>query len=287
MRVLVIGSEGNIGRPLVAHLRESHEVRTADIVPGWRPDYSLADINNPADLADAFAWQPEVVYLLASVVSRVTCEQAASLAVATNVGGVNNVVQMTKRAGARLVFFSTSEVYGPTDGPMDERTTPRPNNRYGLTKWLAEQLIAYEDIESVVLRPFMVYGEDESRGSHRSAMIRFADDLAHGRPIEVHRGTVRSWLHVSDAVEAFGRAAELTGKHVVNVGHPEPVATEDLAELIRLALDAPRHLVRVADQPDRMTPAKVPLLERQRDLLGFTPLVSVAEGVERVCEAVR
>src|SRR5919201_2734 len=208
-RALVIGSEGNIGAPLVRRLREDgYDVLETDIRPGTGGDYVMADINHPVDLLPAFDWGPEIVFVLSAMVSRVTCEQASSLAIATNLSGVNNVLQLCKRTRSKVVFFSTSEVYGPECDPMDETISdPKPNNRYGLSKLLGEQLVEYEartyGLEAVVLRPFMMYDEDEDLGDHRSAMIRFTSELAAGRPIEVHRGSARGWLHVSDAVAAI------------------------------------------------------------------------------------
>lgn len=292
-RALVIGSEGNIGTPLVRHLRaQGTEVLETDIRPAWRQQYVMADINHPIDLLPAFDWKPDVVYLLSAMVSRVTCEQASSLAIATNLSGINNVLQLAKRVGARVVFFSTSEVYGPGCDPMDERIShPQPNNRYGLSKLLGEQLVEYESrtygLKAAVLRPFMVYDEEEDLGDHRSAMIRFASDLAQGKPIEVHRGSARSWLHVSDAVRAIEQAAALDDYLVVNIGHPDVIPISDLAEMIRAELGAAPDLVRVRDLPARMTLVKRPTLERMRDRLRVVPRVSLQDGVRRVCRQVR
>lgn len=292
-KALVIGSEGNIGTPLVRHLRaRGTEVLETDIRPAWRPHYVMADINHPIDLLPAFDWKPDVVYLLSAMVSRVTCEQASSLAIATNLSGINNVLQLAKRADARVVFFSTSEVYGPGCDPMDERiSNPQPNNRYGLSKFLGEQLVEYESrtygLKASVLRPFMVYDEDEDLGDHRSAMIRFASDLAQGKPIEVHRGSARSWLHVSDAVHAIEQAAVLDEYLVVNIGHPEVIPIGELAEMIRAELGAAPDLVRTRDLPERMTLIKRPSLDRMRDRLRVVPQVSLQEGVRRVCRRVQ
>jgi len=108
-RALVIGAAGNIGAPLVEHLRSTgYAVLEADIRPGWRKDYLMADMTHPLDLLPAFDWAPDVVFLTAAAVGRMTCEQAGSLAITTNLAGVNNVVQLCKRAGAMLVYFSTS-----------------------------------------------------------------------------------------------------------------------------------------------------------------------------------
>jgi len=190
------------------------------------------------------------------------------------------------------VFFSTSEVYGPHCTVMDERdSNPEPNNRYGLSKLLGEQLLAYEarthGLRAVSLRPFMVYDENEDLGDHRSAMIRFASELAIGRPIQVHRHSARSWLHVSDAVRAIAAAASVREYAVINIGHPDVVPTSDLAERIRMELGAKSELVETIDQPSRMTLTKRPVLTRQRELLGVEPRIALDEGVRLVCARVR
>ena len=291
-KALVIGSEGNIGAPLVRYLRaHDYDVMESDIRPGWRDRFVMADINHPVDLLPAFDWGPDVVFLLSAMVSRVTCEQASGLAIATNLGGINNVLQLSKRVGANVVFFSTSEVYGPDCDPMDEAgAAPRPNNRYGLSKLLGEQLVEYEvrthGLRAVSLRPFMIYDEDEDLGDHRSAMIRFTSELAAGRPIEVHRGSARSWLHISDAVRAIEAAARLGEYAVINIGHPDVTPIETLAEKIRRELQASPGLLVVRDLPARMTLVKRPSLERQRALLGVTPRVSLDEGIALVCRRV-
>jgi len=292
-RALVLGSEGNIGTPLVAHLRDSgYEVLESDLRPGWRPDYLMADINHPIDLLPAFDWGPEVVFILSAMVSRVTCEQASGLAIATNLAGINNILQLCKRVGARAVFFSTSEVYGPDCEVMDEATTrPQPNNRYGLSKLLGEQLVEYEartySLRAVSLRPFMIYDEKEDWGDHRSAMIRFATNLVQGRPIEVHEGAARGWMHVSDAVRAVEAATRVDEYSVINVGHPEVVGVDALAQRIAAELGASPDLIRVKSLPGRMTLVKRPSLERQARILGVTPRVSFEEGVRRVCREVQ
>jgi nucleoside-diphosphate-sugar epimerase len=171
---------------------------------------------------------------------------------------------------------------------MDEaNSVPQPNNRYALTKWLGEQLVDYEartsGLSAVILRPCMVYDENETVGEHRSAMIRFVSNLARGRPIEVHRGSARSWLHVSDAVRAIEAAARVPEFSVINIGHPEIVSMADLAEMIRAELNALPELVVQTELPPKMTLIKRPTLDRQRCLLGVEPRIGIREGVRRVC----
>jgi nucleoside-diphosphate-sugar epimerase len=288
-KALVIGSAGNIGTPLVAHLRDTgYEVLEVDIKPGWRADYLMADITHPLDLLPAFDWGPDVVFLLAALVGRMTCEQAGSLAIATNLEGINNVLQLCKRAKCMCVYFSSSEVYGPACDPMDDSAgLPQPNNRYGLTKWLGEQLVEYEvrsaGLRAVTLRPCMVYDEAEDVGEHRSAMIRFASNLARGQSIEVHRGSARGWLHVSDAARAIEAAARVEQYTTINIGHPQIMPMADLAAMMCAELGADPALVQTTHLPNRMTLVKRPKLEKQRLLLGVEPWISLEDGVRRVC----
>jgi len=72
-KVLVVGSEGNIGVPLVKHLRSiGYQVMETDIRPAWRDDYLMADINFPIDLLPAFDWKPDVVFIEFAINDAVT-----------------------------------------------------------------------------------------------------------------------------------------------------------------------------------------------------------------------
>jgi nucleoside-diphosphate-sugar epimerase len=288
-RALVIGSEGNIGVRLVEYLRlTGYEVLESDIRPAWREGYLMADINHPLDLLPAFDWKPDVVFLLAAAVGRMTCEQAASLAITTNLAGIANVLQLCLRSNSMCVNFSTSEVYGPSCAIMDDTLAmPQPNNRYGLSKWLAEQLVEYEvrnhGLRAITLRPCMIYDELETVGEHRSAMIRFASNLAQGRAINVHQGSARGWLHVTDACRAIEAAAHVPHYATINIGHPHIVPMLELARMIALELDVDSSLIRETELPPQMTLIKQPTLDRQRELLHVEPWIGLEEGVRRVC----
>ena len=290
MKILVIGSEGNIGRALVKYLRKvGHFVIRSDIKPMHAADYYQADIVHPGDLLEAFSIHRfEVVYNLAAMVSRVTCEKSPHMAIDRNLCGVNNIIQLAKKYSAKLIVFSTSEVYGNHEEILSEdSTTLMPNNRYGLSKKLSELMTQYEvencGLDAVIVRPFMFYSEDEDRGPHRSAMIRFAETLWDGGMIDVHTDSWRSWMHMDDAVDALERAAHLKVFDVINIGNNEVVPTSDIAKMFcyHYGLQYEEH-VREVELPDKMTLIKIPNLEKQRRLLDFTPKVSIAEGVKRV-----
>jgi len=266
----------------------------SDIIQHFAKDYTQTDVVSLLDLYHAaLDFKPDAVYHLAAMVSRVTCEETPHLAVDTNLTGTNNVAQMCKTLGAMMINFSTSEIYGNIGGTLSEdRTDIAPNNRYGLTKYLAEKLVEYEvnnhGLKAVTIRPFMYYDEDETMGDHRSAMIRFAESLLQGKKITVHKDSRRAWLHMSDAVVALEKLLHLDGYHVLNIGHPNVIDTEYIARYMCEKIGADfDSLVDLVELPTRMTLVKIPDLTRQKELLGFEPKISIEQGMDRVIEKVK
>lgn len=293
MNILVIGSEGNIGSRLVPYLRSvGHSVDRADFVQGCGDDYTVVDIKSATGVNELIAkLRPAIVFNLAAMVSRVTCEQSPALAIETNINGAFNVAMACRLNYARLINYSTSEVYGNVKGGLSEhRSDLEPNNVYGVTKLMSERMLHYFDdsLDCVTIRPFMLYDELETMGAHRSAMIRFAEVLLSGGQIDVHIGATRSWLHMSDAVEMMDILATKAECGVYNIGHPHAISVKELATKMcdKLGLDYSKH-VREILQPQRMTLLKHPDLERQLTFTRFVPQVDIDEGIERVLTVVK
>jgi nucleoside-diphosphate-sugar epimerase len=294
LKILVTGSAGNIGRKLVPYLQAcGHRVLRADIEQNYAEDYIKADVMFPTELfRAALDFRPQAVFHLAAMVSRLTCEKAAALTVSTNIAGTMNMIELCRMAGAKLINLSTSEIYGNIGmGLSEDREDLQPNNRYGLTKLLTERLVEYEttcELDAVTVRPFMLYDEDETMGTHRSAMIRFAEALVKGEKIEVHKFAQRSWMHMDDAVKALERCAFVSGYYAINIGHPSVISMEDMAHRMCdiLGIEFAKH-VDIVTQPDRMTLQKVPVLNRQKELLDFEPEIDLDQGLRRVIERVR
>ena len=290
MRVAVIGSEGNIGIRLVPYLKSQwDEVYRCDQIQGMGYDYSVVNILNSGDLLKVFLdFKPEVTILLAAMVSRVTCEASPHLAVDTNLSGLNNVIQLCKAFDSKLVYFSTSEVYGNIGGKLSEDRQCYPNNLYGLTKYLGEKLVQYELKDALIVRPFMFYDEDETRGDHRSAMIRFAYHLSRKEKITVHKGSKRSWMHISDGVRVIESLIHLKEGYIVNIGSDELIETSILANKICIYFGLKyEDYVNEYELPDKMTLEKIPDISLQTELTGLIPEISLDEGIKRVCDKIK
>ena len=292
MKILVTGSEGNIGSKLVPHLRKNHEVYRADLIQDYAPDYSVFDIKSAVGVYDLMGTiKPDVVINLAAMVSRVTCEASPALTIDTNVNGAYNVARACRLFGARMVNFSTSEVYGNLYGDLTEdRSDLEPNNIYGFSKMTGEMIIDYEvrnnGLKATTIRPFMIYDEDETIGEHRSAMIRFANSLIKRDMIYVHKGASRSWLHISDAVRIIEGLMCRDGKF--NIGNHDVIPMAVMARMMCDHLGLSYNLyVREIEQPKMMTLYKRPYLVRQDMYSGTVPEIDIQKGISLVLEKVK
>ena len=288
MKVLITGSEGNVGKKLMLYLQDKgYQVFGVGTTTRIADDYRMVDINNSIELSEVFhTFQPDVCYHLAAKVSRVTCEKSPCLAVKTNVMGANNVIHLCLFHKVRLIYFSTSEVYGDISGLHTEDRDISPNNIYGLSKLMGEQLVQYNitcGLKAIIVRPFMLYHESERTGDHHSALIRFCDGLIKKQKITVHLGTSRSWMYIGDAVQVFERLLYVIGNHVVNVGNPDVCSIEAMARMIcdKLKINYDDY-VKEIEMPERMSLTKMPDLRLQESLTGFKSYTPLDIGINRV-----
>lgn len=293
MKILVTGSEGCIGSCLVAYLESmGHDVLCVDIVQKYRNNYILSNILNLSDAEDKIIeFNPTVIYHLAAMVSRITCEKSKNTTIQTNVIGTHNIIQLSKLLSAKLINFSTSEVYGNQNINMEENIELKPNNMYGISKFMAEQLVKYESesngLKFINVRPFMIYDENEMMGTNRSMMIRLAEYIVKDIPITIHKESCRTWLHISDAVILFEKLLYVHGNITINIGNTDSILTENLAKLMCEYAGKPNTPITYTKLPSKMTLKKTASFDLQKKLLSHIPEVSLEQGIKLVLDKVK
>jgi UDP-glucuronate 4-epimerase len=198
-----------------------------------------------------------------------------------NVLATQRVFEAAVRDGVRVVFASSSSVYGESERyPTPEDTPARPLSPYGITKLMCEHLArAYESsfgLDAVVLRYFNAFGP---RQRPDMAFTRIAYGLAAGEPFDLYGDgeQSRGWTYVSDVVDATILAMQ-RGAGIYNVGGAHEVSMrEAIAQFERVS----GRTLEVRQQPavpgdQRRTNADT---TRIRSELGWEPRVDVAEGV--------
>jgi UDP-glucuronate 4-epimerase len=289
MRYVVTGAAGFIGSHLAETLVASgHEVVGIDCFTDYYDpqlkrqnarDLDVRDI----DLAEAtldFDGFDGVFHLAGQPGVR-SFGDVFPLYLRRNVLASQRVFEAAARDGVRVVFASSSSVYGAAERyPTPEDTPPHPLSPYGISKLACEHLAdAYRrefGLDCVVLRYFNAFGP---RQRPDMAFTRIANALASGGRFELYGDgeQSRSWTYVSDVVDATITA--LSGSGTYNVGGAlEASMNEAIALFERLAghpLDVGRHAVAVpGDQ--RRTKADT---TRIRAELGWEPRVTLEQGV--------
>jgi UDP-glucuronate 4-epimerase len=211
-----------------------------------------------------------------------------------NVNGTLALLEaMRHRHVARLVFGSSSSVYGEREGGAfrEEDAADRPISPYAASKRSAELLVhAYHrlwGISAVCLRFFTVYGP---RQRPDLAFYKFARILREGGAIPVFGDgtTARDYTYVDDAVEAVVRALGHTERRggngpafaILNVGRGEPTSLADLVPLLASALGVRARIDRQPEQPGDV-PFTSASTERLETVLGFRPGIDIREGLRR------
>jgi UDP-glucuronate 4-epimerase len=199
-----------------------------------------------------------------------------------NVHASQRVFEAAAREGVRVVFASSSSVYGAAERyPTPEDAIPAPLSPYGISKLAAEHLAtAYRlsfGLNVVVLRYFSVFGP---RQRPDMAFTRITRALAEHRPFELYGdGTqTRSWTYVSDVVDATIAAMD-RGSGTYNVaGTTEASMRQAIAHFERLAgrrLDLREHSAVPGDQ--RRTSADT---SRIRAELAWEAKTSLEDGLK-------
>ncbi|MHB8244185.1 MAG: NAD-dependent epimerase/dehydratase family protein [Acidimicrobiales bacterium] len=181
----------------------------------------------------------------------------------------------------RLVYASSSSVYGNAPVPFHETGATVPISPYGQTKLQAEQMClatSGSDLECVALRYFTVYGPGQRPDM---GLRRFIESAVGELPITLYGdGTQsRDFTFVDDVVEATLRAltAPVSGL-AINIGGGEPIVLNAVFELLAELRGGPLQIRQEAFATgDALHTAAD--LSRAADLLGFTAEVRFRDGL--------
>ena len=133
----------------------------------------------------------------------------------------------------------------------------------------------------------MMYSEHENMGENRSAMIRFAEAVVTGTPFDVHKGSQRSWLHMSDAVVMYERMIHVDGNHLINVGNSDFIDIEEMARFMCEYVGRDYSLIQLKELPDKMTLTKVASFDKLKQLTDYTPQIDQRIGMGLVIDRVK
>lgn len=294
-RILVTGSKGTIGRPLVAELqRRGHDVWQVDLQHQADPQYIRADVSNYRQLTRVFERQYDYVYHLAAEFGRLNGEEYYDTLWETNVIGTRNILEWQRDQGFRLIFASSSEIYGERHGTVLTEDIPLQqsiiqHNDYALTKWVNEiQIMNFEKrygSPCMRLRFFNAYGPGEYYHHYRSVVCLFCYRALFRLPYTVYRGYHRVFMYIDDFIPTLANAVDhFTPGEVYNIGGVEFRSVQDLSDLILQYLNLDDRLIEYLPEDQHNVLNKQPDISKARRAFGHDPRTTLEEGVPRTIE---
>jgi nucleoside-diphosphate-sugar epimerase len=307
MKVLITGHKGFIGQNLLRELRTNgHDVAGVDILgsetASGNARFELDLLKEGAIAAALDAHAPEIVVHLAAQVGRVLGEDDLRHTVRENAEMTTVLAQACGQRGVRVLYSSSSEVYGDHGGFTCNEATRclLPHNLYGLSKrWGEEVLRLYAPTGLQIVRLSMPYGPGAPPGRGRRALDNILWQAHHGMQIPIHKGAERSWCWIGDIVRGIRLVLEHGEQHsptgdppspshgVYNIGRDDaPIPMHALALTCCELAEADAALVDLIEPPTAQTVVKRLATAKLRGL-GWEPTVGLDEGLPQVLEWVK
>jgi len=230
-----------------------------------------------------------IVHLAARAGVRPSLEQPLLYEQVNCLGTLNMLEQARKRKVKRLVFASSSSVYGnvKTIPFREDARVDRPVSPYAATK-AAGELYCHNyfhlyGISTTALRFFTVYGP---RQRPDMAIHKFTALIDQGKPLPIYGdgSTERDYTYCTDIIDGVVAAIDRDlGFEIVNLGESRTTKLSELVSIIEESLGKKAVLKKLPMQPGDviMTCADVSKAKR---LLAYNPSTTVREGVKRFVE---
>lgn len=294
MRSLITGGAGFIGSHIV-DLLIAKNIETRVLVSGFRSNKHPSilnrdvgiikgDLRNYDDLLAATK-DIDIVYHLGGVFSHYV-EKYPELAIDVNINGIWNLKKACVFNGVeRIIFASSSFVYGDSANHLDEEHPTNPKDLLGITKLTGEKILKApcpDKLDYTILRLFNVYGprqySDELYTSVVSTWIKRA--LA-GKPLEIHDDGTQSldFVYAGDVADAFIRALDKRAENdTFNVGSGTTISMNELATMVNRLTGNESPSFHNPDHPMFLKHIQADI-NKTKSIMGWSSRVSMEEGL--------
>lgn len=289
---------GTLGAPLMAELnKRGHDVWGCDLNHQALDNYIRADVSNHRQLERVFDQDYDYVYHLAAEFGRINGEEYYDTLWQTNVIGTRNILEWQKRKGFKLIFASSSEIYGESDIAILREDLPMKapimhHNDYAMSKWVNEvQIMNFErrfDLPIVRLRFFNAYGPGEHYHRYRSVVCLFCYRALTGQPYDVFEGYHRVFMYMDDFIPTLATVCDrFKAGHVYNIGGTEYRSVKELSDIILQCTGASESLVTYLPEDKHNVVNKRPDIVLAQKEFGHNPTWTLERGVPETIEWMR
>lgn len=307
MNILITGANGFVGSYLAKKLSNIPAVKLTlaarvALPAEWGRSFKINRIDSRADWSEAVVGRECVIHTAARAhIMKDDVSDPLTEYRRVNVDGTLNLARQSAEAGIkRFIFISSIKVNGEQTSlgkPFKAEDTPAPEDAYGQSKWEAERglmLIARDTgMEVVIVRPPLVYGFDVK--GNFATLMKFVQQ---GIPLPFGAiNNKRSLVSLDNLVDLTITCIDhpKAANQIFLAGDGLDLSTTDLLRSLAKAAKVPSHLIPVPayvlifalnllgkkEFAQRLFSSLQVDISKTRDMLGWTPPLSVEEGLRR------
>ena len=297
MKILVTGGAGFIGSHIAEYLvQRGDDITVLDNLNTGSKE-NLAKINDKINFVNGDIRDYKLLEQLVGDIDGVfheaalaSVQQSFSMSdeyIDVNVSGTENIFKLAKEYDFKVVYASSSSVYGnPTKIPIKEDDDRKPINPYAQTKledeYLAKQY-SENGVKVIGLRYFNVFGKRQSK-EYAGVIKLFLHRIKQKKPPKINGDGLqtRDFVHIDDVVKANILAMDSDINHkFFNVGSGSPITILDLANMIINASGLSLKPIHGPELPGdvRATQADIQLI---RKLLNWEPKTNLDDWITKI-----
>lgn len=238
MRILITGSSGFLGSNLYTFLNKEYNVFGIDIIKSDTCDY-VYDLTKVSQKLQDIIKDSDLVIHLASSVGVLTLKNPSEFF--NNSFKIdNNILKICSSLKKKIIFTSTSEVYGEVNfGNEESDFGPFLNNIrscYPIQKLQSEFFIKNNFSDYIILRPFNIIGKNQHKD--KSIITRMFNEGMENKNITVYydkdfKHSARDFCNVKDFCEYVYRLIKKNSNGIYNVGNHQTYTSLEVADIVK------------------------------------------------------
>lgn len=302
-KIVLLGGAGFIGSHLFARLSKNpaYDVKIFSRTPPIRQaqefdrSFIQGNFRDIPTLLRAIHDADVLVHLISSTVPSNSVLDPLGDIENNLLGTVNLLSQIPNTSIKKFIYFSSGgTVYGnPTYLPVDEKHPLTPINPYGISKVACESYVRYYatkfNFKHSIIRPSNPYGPGQPDNGIQGVIASFLSRALKGQELKVwgDGSAVRDYLYIDDLVEFVAKLIEADNSTgIFNVGSGVGANLNEIIRLIsEVSQTAPR-VVRIGVGASSVDEIYLDIT-RAKTLLDWEPKVTLREGMELFCQALR
>lgn len=206
-KVLITGASGGLGRAVFQYFQARYD--TVGLCHSQTNGNHLSlDLTQPEPIKELLGdLRPELVINTVGLTDVDGCDRDIRRALAVNVHTALHVRQAAEGVGAKVIHFSTNDVFDGQKGMYTETDLPQPVNMYAWTKYMAEQMF-YRYANTLILRATIMSWFVSGKTSFVSWLYR---SLSQGQTISLFTDQFNSPMYVATIAAWMEQMTDLTG----------------------------------------------------------------------------